>query len=199
MFTLGLTGGIASGKSEAARVFAGLGVPVIDADRIARDVLAPFSPGLTRLVEKLGSEFLTPAGRLDRQRLRARSFASTELRRRMDEVTHPLILERIRRRLTTLAAPYAVVMAPLLIESGLAREMDRVLVMDCSESLQMARLMERDGETEAGARRMLDAQIPRSERLAAADDVLANDGSFADLAASVRQLHARYLRFASAS
>jgi dephospho-CoA kinase len=196
MYTVGLTGGIASGKSEAARVFTALGVPVTDADVIAREVLAPGSAGLAALTAALGADILTPAGELDRARLRQRVFAATALRRKVEAVTHPLVRERIRERLVTLAAPYAVVMAPLLVESGLDRELDRVLVIDCAESVQLERLMARDGENEESARRMLAAQATRAERLAAADDVVVNDGSLEELATAVRKLHTFYLRLA---
>ncbi|MGH8426848.1 MAG: dephospho-CoA kinase [Gammaproteobacteria bacterium] len=196
MLTVGLTGGIASGKSEAAQVFAALGAPVVDADVIAREVLARGSAGLATLAAALGADILTPAGELDRARLRQRVFATPALRRKVEAITHPLVREQIRRRLLALAAPYAIVMAPLLVESGLDRELDRILVTDCAESVQLERLIARDGENEGSARRMLAAQATRAERLAAADDVVVNDGSLENLEAAVRECHVRYLRLA---
>lgn len=196
IFTVGLTGGAASGKSEAARMFAALGVPVVDADELAREAVAPGSAGLERVVAAFGPDVLDAGGALDRAAMRRRVFASAADRHRLEAIVHPEVRRRLAERLAALDAPYAVVMAPLLVESGLADEMDRVLVIDCPEALQIERLMARDGENAAGARRMLAAQAPRGERLAAADDVIVNDATPERLGERVRALHARYLEAA---
>ncbi|MGH8224776.1 MAG: dephospho-CoA kinase [Gammaproteobacteria bacterium] len=194
MLTIGLTGGIASGKSAAAHAFAALGVPVIDTDELAREALAPGSKGLARAIETFGREYLDADGSLDRARLRRRVFADPEARKALEAIVHPRVRELLAERLTALHAPYAIVVVPLLVEAGMAKEMDRVLVVDCPEALQVERLMARDGETEASARAMIAAQAPRKLRLAASDDVIENDAGLDHLAAQVRTLHESYLK-----
>lgn len=198
MLKIGLTGGIASGKSAAAQRFAALGVPVIDADELAREAVAPGSDGLQAAINAFGTDILAADGSLDRRRMRRRVFADPEERRRLEAIVHPRVRTLLDVRLAALQAPYAIVAVPLLVESGLAAEMDRVLVIDVPEELQIHRLMERDGETEARARHMLETQASRSERLAAADDVIVNDGTLAQLDASVQRQHRRYLTLAGA-
>lgn len=194
-----LTGGIASGKSTVARAFARLGVPVIDADLIARELTEPGQAGMERLVRHLGADVLDAAGQLDRRRLRERLFAEPGLRGEVEALLHPLILAEIERRSAASDAPYVLIEVPLLAETGGRVPGDRVLVVDCPEQEQIARLMERDGETEAGARRALAAQASRQARLALADDVLENpNGARAELADRVARLHERYLRLAAA-
>lgn len=199
MLKIGLTGGIASGKSETARRFAALGVPVLDADEIARKAVAPGSDGLAAIVAAFGRDVLGPDGALDRRALREQVFADPVARRRLESIVHPRVRSMLDARLARLEGPYALIVAPLLVESGLAREMDRVLVVDCPERLQISRLAARDGESADGARAMLEAQAPRRERLAAADDVIENDGPLEHLDAEVRLLHARYLALADAA
>jgi len=196
MLKIGLTGGVASGKSAAARRFAALGVPVVDADDLAREAVAPGSDGLRAVVEAFGPDILAADGSLDRRRMRQRVFGDSGARRRLEAIVHPRVRVLLDDRLAALQAPYAIVAVPLLVESGLAAEMDRVLVVDAPEQLQIRRLMERDGETESGAQRMLEAQAGRSERLAAADDIIVNDGTLEQLDASVRHQHRRYLALA---
>jgi dephospho-CoA kinase len=195
-FTVGLTGGAACGKSEAARRFAALGAAVVDADALAREAVAPGSAGLGQLVADFGREILDAGGALDRAAMRRRVFASPDDRRRLETIVHPEVRRLLADRLAAVGGPYAVVVVPLLVEAGLDREVDRVLVVDCPERLQIERLMRRDGEDETGARRMLAAQIPRKERLDAADDVIVNDGTLERLDERVRELHARYLEAA---
>lgn len=198
MLKIGLTGGIASGKSAAAQRFAALGIPVIDADELAREAVAPGSDGLQAVVEAFGPDILAGDGSLDRRRMRRQVFEDPGARRRLEAIVHPLVRTLLDERLATQQAPYTIVAVPLLVESGLAEAMDRVLVVDAPEELQIRRLMERDGETETGARRMLEAQASRSERLAAADDVIINDGTLEQLDTSVRDQHRRYLALAGA-
>lgn len=199
MLKIGLTGGIASGKTETARRFAALGVPVLDADEIARAVVAPGCEALAAVVAAFGRGVLRPDGTLDRRALRARVFADPGDRKRLEAIVHPRVRAVLETRLAQVKAPYAVIVAPLLVESGLAGEMDRVLVVDCPESLQISRLVARDGESPATAHAMLAAQATRDQRLAAAADVIVNDGGPERLDDAVRGLHARYLALAQAT
>lgn len=196
MLIIGLTGGIASGKSTAARRFAELGAGVIDTDALAREVLAPGSEGLSEVVRAFGADLLAPDGTLDRRALRALIFEDAKARAQLETITHPRIRTLLQQRLTALDAPYAVVEVPLLIESGLHREVNRTLVVDCTEETQISRILQRDGETEASARAALAAQISRSERLRQADDIIENDGPPSALEAAVTRLHSRYLQLA---
>jgi dephospho-CoA kinase len=191
---IGLTGGIASGKSAVARLFAARGVPVIDTDQIARDVVEPGQPALAELVEAFGAAILRPDGHLDRRALREQVFADPSQRRRLEALLHPRILAELERRSAAAGGPYQVLVIPLLVEGGRRTPLDRVLVVDCPEETQLARLRARDGETEAGARAMLAAQARRGDRLAAADDVIVNDGTLEQLEAAVAALDARYRR-----
>jgi dephospho-CoA kinase len=195
---VGLTGGIASGKSTVARLFAALGVPVIDTDAIARDVVAPGSPALARIVAAFGPQFLAPDGTLDRRRLRAHVFADEAARRRLEEILHPEIRAATRAASQSASGPYQIIVVPLLVESGFDREVDRVLVVDCESDTQRRRLIERDGEDPAQVERMLAAQADRAARLARADDVITNDGSREELREAVETLHRRYLQLAAA-
>jgi dephospho-CoA kinase len=190
---IGLTGGIASGKSAVAAAFARRGVPVVDADQLAREVVKPGEPALAAVVTEFGPEILGPDARLDRPRLRAMVFADAGRRRRLEAILHPAIRSAMEARIAAISAPYAIIVIPLLAESGLRDSVDRVLLVDCPPELQIERLVERDSETAAGARAILAAQATRSERLAVADDVLENTGSFADLERAVDALHGRYL------
>lgn len=196
---IGLTGGIASGKTTVANAFAALGAPVVDADVIAREVTARGSAGLAALTDLLGQDILTGDGELDRATLRARLFTDTTLREQVESLLHPLITQRLWQQANAAIAPYVLLVVPLLLETGLEKEMDRVLVVDCPEETQLARLMARDGETPESARRMLAAQLPRADRLARADDVVANTAGLTELATRVQALHQRYLALAQAT
>ncbi len=196
VYRVGLTGGIASGKSTVAGMFAALGVPVIDTDVIARDVVAPGTPGLAAVVAAFGPETLVPDGGLDRRRLRSLVFASPARRGQLEAILHPLIRSRMEALCATSGGPYQVLVIPLLFESGLAGRVDRVLVVDCSENIQRERLMVRDGESAASADSILAAQIDRQARIKGADDVLVNAGTRDDLQRRVLALHAAYLQAA---
>ena len=189
---VGLTGGIASGKSLVARLFRGLGVPVIDTDDLARVVVAPGTTGLERLVGEFGVRILKPDGSLDRAGLRNIVFSDPSRRRRLEEILHPLILDELEAASSAAGGPYQIHVIPLLVESRLERKMDRVLVVDCAEKSQISRLKSRDSETEAGARRILASQATRKERLAAADDVILNEGLEKDLPPVVARLDGFY-------
>ena len=198
MLKVGLTGGIASGKSEAASAFARLGVPIADADAIARQLTAPGQPGLAQLVAALGETILDRHGHLDRPALRKQLFADAALRQRVEAILHPLVIQRLKASLDGFRSPYAVAVIPLLLEAPTARSLvDRVLIVDCPEPLQLARLMSRDGESGSHARALLATQASRTQRLAAGDDILINTGDLDELAAGVAQLHQLYLDIVS--
>jgi dephospho-CoA kinase len=197
MLVIGLTGGIGSGKSSVCRQFADLGVPVIDTDQIAREVVAPGQPGLAQVRETFGNEVLTAEGELDRALLRKRVFADPEARQRLESILHPLIRTRMEEQLAALEAPYAIVAIPLLVEGGRQAQLDRVLVVDCSEELQIERVCQRDGASREQAQAILAAQCPRASRLEAADDVIYNDDNIAALKPQVAKLHQHYLQLAA--
>jgi dephospho-CoA kinase len=191
---VGLTGGIASGKTTVAELFAARGVPVIDTDEISREVVAPGEPALKRIVLEFGSEILAHDGSLDRRRLRELVFSDPVQRQRLEAILHPIIREQLRRLSLQAGGPYQVHVIPLLIEGGLEDEVDRVLVVDAPLERQIERLLERDAESEKQARAMISAQAGRKSRLAHADDLITNEGTLADLEAQVERLHRRYLR-----
>ncbi|MFZ5492844.1 MAG: dephospho-CoA kinase [Pseudomonadota bacterium] len=197
MLVVGLTGGIASGKSTAAAFFRQLCVPVVDADQVARDVVAPGSPGLAAVGAAFGPGVLQVDGTLDRRRLREIVFADAAERRRLEAILHPLIRDEIRARLAQIRAPYCVLDAPLLIESPPLRALvQRILVIDVPVALQIARLMRRDGMTAAQCEAMLAAQASRERRLEGADDVVDNASDMKALQRQLESMHARYLRLA---
>ena len=189
---IGLTGGIASGKSTVAALFAARGVPVLDTDQLARDVVEPGQPAFGEVVATFGPDVLGPDGRLDRPRLRARVFADPDARARLEALLHPAIRAELARRADAAGGPYQVWVIPLLVEGGQVDRVDRILVVDCPEEVQLSRVMARDGGTEEAARAILSAQASREQRLAEADDVIVNDGSEADLAPQVAALDEKY-------
>jgi dephospho-CoA kinase len=177
MLRVGLTGGIASGKTTVANLFADLGAGLVDTDEVARDVVALGEPGLTAVVAEFGPEILRTDGTLDRRALRSIVFRDGERRRALEVILHPLIRARTLQRVDAIEAPYAIVIVPLLLETDFVEFVERIVVVDCSESAQIARLRQRDGIGEHEARAMLDAQTDRQTRLARADDVIENSGS----------------------
>jgi len=195
---IGLTGGIASGKSTVAQRFVELGVPVIDADAAARAVVAPGKPGLAAVTERFGSRVLAENGELDRRALRDLVFKDPDSRRDLEAILHPLIRAEMEQSAKLAIGPYIVMAIPLLVEGGSRERVDRVLVVDVDEAVQLQRVMARDGCTLEQARAILASQASRSARLAAADDVLPNTGTVTDLRQAVDQLHERYLRLAGA-
>ncbi|MGQ0586653.1 MAG: dephospho-CoA kinase [Gammaproteobacteria bacterium] len=193
--TVGLTGGVASGKSTAAGAFHALGVPLLEADQVAREVVAPGTPALARIRSEFGAEFLKD-GALDRPKMRAHVFADPDARRRLEQITHPAIRERLAAWRDAQTGAYCVLDVPILVESGMDALVDRVLVIDVPEPVQLARLLERDRIGDALARQMVGAQAPREQRLARADDCIANNGSIAQLRAAIGRLHEFYLDLA---
>lgn len=199
-FVVGLTGGVAAGKSEVSRRFEALGIVVADADVVARAVVAPGSEGLDRIVAHFGSGILLADGQLDRAALRGRIFASAQERQALEAITHPAIRELLRRTCEEAASPYAIAAIPLLTEAGGRQRypwLDRILVVDAPVAVQHARLMQRDGTTADLADRMIAAQASREERLGLADDVVVNDGHPEQLQADVERLDAVYRRLAA--
>lgn len=190
---VGLTGGIGTGKSTVASLFAEHGVPVIDADVLARELVEPGRAAYEEIRAAFGSEILGAAGELDRRRLRELVFADEQRRRRLEEILHPRVYAEIEARLEALDDAYAVVVVPLLLETGGAELVDRVLVVDASREHQIQRTSRRDGATAAQVESIVAAQMERSARLEAADDVLSNDADEASLATRVAELHRRYL------
>ncbi len=173
----GLTGGIASGKSTVGRVFARLGVPVLDADQIARDIVVPGTPGLAAIVEAFGDRILDPGGALDRKALAAIVFGDDAARRRLDAITHPRIAAETARRIAELREPWACYEAALLVESGLADAFRPLVVVASTEPLQVRRVMARDGATEDEALARIRAQMPVESKVAVADHVIWNEDS----------------------
>ncbi|MFQ3787584.1 dephospho-CoA kinase [Halomonas sp. A29] len=197
---IGVTGGIASGKSTVARAFAALGVPWVDADDVAREVVAPDEPALAEIAERFGRQVLQEDGSLNRRALRDIVFAEPSERLWLESVTHPRIRQRIvahLERLQAEGAPYVLLVSPLLFESGQNEMVDRCLVIDVPEELQFARTAARDDVDDKQARAIVAAQMPRKERLARADDVLDNSGSEQDLAARVTELDRCYREMAT--
>src|ERR1700694_5882623 len=195
---IGLTGGIASGKTTVAQRFMDLGVPVISADVAARAVVAPGKPGLAAVLKRFGSGVVAENGELDRRALRDLIFSDPGARRDLEAILNPLIRADMDLSAERAVGPYVVMAIPLLVEGGSSGRVDRILVVDVDEAVQLQRVMARDGCTEEKARAILASQASRSERLAAADDVLLNAGTVTDLRRAVDQLHQRYLRLTEA-
>lgn len=189
---IGLTGSIASGKSTVAEIFAELGVPVIDTDVIARDVVQPGRPALDEIRKTFGAQVITPEGNLDRAAMRAIVFADETARRKLEAILHPRIREATMQQAAGAGGAYQMIVVPLLVESPLKSFVDRILVVDCDEQTQIRRLLARDAETEEQARRMIVAQASREDRLAIADDVIKNDGALQETRDQALALHRSY-------
>ena len=197
---IGLTGGIASGKSTVTQRFAELGIPVIDADVASRSVVEPGQPGLTLVVERFGPQVLDAEGRLDRRALRSVIFNDSASRQALEAILHPLVRADMERQAAAAQGPYVVMAIPLLIEGGNPHQrVDRVLVVDADEALQIQRVQMRDGASPEQARAILASQASRAARLEAADDVLSNTGSVAELRQAVDLLHEQYLQLSQTS
>lgn len=196
---VGLTGGIGSGKSAAADRFAELGITVVDTDRIAHQLTAAGGEAMPAIRAAFGDDMATADGALDRARMRERVFADPAERARLEAILHPLIRAKSLQACQAATSPYVVLVVPLLIESGDYRQRcDRVCVVDVDEALQIERVRQRSGLADAQIRAIIAAQASRAARLAAADDVLDNRGSLAELQAQVDALHATYLQQARA-
>jgi dephospho-CoA kinase len=192
-FVVGLTGGIASGKSTIADCFADLGVAIIDTDVIAREIVSPGSAALEEIRVKFGDEVIGQDGSLDREVMRKIVFSDESERQRLEAILHPRIRDEAYQQATAADGPYVIIVGPLLYESPMKDAMDRILVVDCREETQLQRLMERDGETREQACRIMATQASREERLSIADDVILNDGDRSVSEQAAQRLHETYL------
>jgi dephospho-CoA kinase len=196
-FRIGLTGGIASGKTTVANVFAELDVPIIDTDVIAREVVRPGTPALEDIRERFSEAVLDASGQLDRAAMRKLVFSDANARLDLENILHPYIGAETRRQADAATGPYQLVVVPLLVGSELQQFVDRILVIDCGEETQIQRLMARDAETREDAQKILSSQASREARLAIADDVINNDQNITQpLAEQVAELNSRYQRLA---
>lgn len=200
---IGLTGGIGSGKSLACRLFNENGIDIIDADLIAREVVEPGMPALTAIAEHFGDAILqtSPSGpqQLNRAKLRELIFANPQEKQWLEALLHPLINQRIREQLKNTRGPYAILASPLLLETQQFQLVDRVLVIDASEELQIERASQRDTNNRNQIKAIMATQLPRQERRARADDIIENHGSIAELQMQIDQLHQRYLSLAQSA
>jgi dephospho-CoA kinase len=198
-YTVGLTGGVASGKSLVSQQFRALGVPVLDADQVSRTVVERGRPALAEIAAHFGSDVLLADGQLDRRRMREIVFADPDARLALERITHPRIREYIRDWLDAQQAPYCILENAILFESGMDALVDRVVVVDVPEALQRTRLVDRDGVDPVLVEQMLAAQSPRELRRSRADDVIENTGTVEQTAEAVRQLHQAYMMRAAAA
>ncbi len=197
MYIVGLTGGIGSGKSAASEYFEQLGIRVVDADIVARQVVSKGSPALDSIRQHFGEDILTPEDELNRARLRQIIFSQTEEKQWLEQLLHPLIRQQIERLLHTACGDYAILTSPLLIESKQLELTQRLVVVDVPTELQRQRACQRDNNSRQQIEAIMAAQLPRQERLALADDIIDNSGSLATLHQQISQLHHQYLQLAS--
>jgi dephospho-CoA kinase len=196
-FTVGLTGGIGSGKSTVSDLFAALGVDIIDTDEISRALTGSGQPALVKIRERFGPNLVAADGALDRARMRALVFSDPSARQALQDILHPLIREEVQKRLSSTKGAYSIVVVPLLVESRGYKFGDRILVVDCSEEQQVERVMQRSGLTKDQVMAIMRTQAGRNERLAAANDVIVNEAGIAELREKVAQLHETYLTLAA--
>ena len=193
-FVVGLTGGIGSGKTTVANLFAAEGVALVDADIVAREVVAPGSKGLEAIVTHFGAEILTPEGELDRAKLRQRIFSNPEEREWLNQLLHPMIRQEMLAQVEKATSAYVIMVVPLLFENGLDRLVNRTLVVDISPELQINRTVKRDNVDASQVNSIISSQSSRSEKLARADDIIDNQGEISTLKREVLALHQRYLQ-----
>ncbi|MDX9873380.1 MAG: dephospho-CoA kinase [Spongiibacteraceae bacterium] len=199
MFVVGVTGGIGSGKTAVTHIFAKLGIHVVDADVVAREIVQPGQPALEAIVNHFGPAVLDNNGHLDRSSLRELIFRDPAERRWLEELLHPLIGQEVQRQLQAGGSPYVIYASPLLIEKGQQTLCNRVLVVDLPEELQLERTGRRDQQSREQVQRIMATQASRTERLRHADDILENSGSLERLEQQVRKLHEHYLELANQS
>lgn len=193
MLRIGLTGGIGSGKTTVADLFAGHGVPIIDADEIARALVDPYQPAYNEIIDAFGREIVDSDGNIDRDQLRKLVFDSPERRQALETILHPRVRTEIHHLSVELDAPYCIIVIPLLIEADQLDLVERVLVVDLNQEKQIQRVGARSGLNEAEVRKIIAAQIDRSERLRHADDIIENSTDIQNLETQVEKLHRRYL------
>lgn len=195
-FSIGLTGGIGCGKTTVANMFAALGASLVDTDEIAHSLTAPHGAAMPAIINEFGAAFATAEGALDRAAMRALVFSDSTARHRLEAILHPRIRDAAYAAALIATGSYVIFVVPLLIESGNWRErVDRILAIDCAEEVQVARVMARNGMTEQQVRAIMATQVTRAQRLAAADDVVVNDGPLDVLAPQIASLHEKYLGF----
>lgn len=194
---IGLTGGIGSGKSAASGVFQSLGVPLIDADDVSRQVVSPGLPALKEIIEHFGTDVVDEHGELDRRCMRQIVFNDEQARGKLESIIHPRVYEEIRKFVETVSFPYCIISSPLLIEKQDHYNLDRILVIDTPESLQLARASKRDNSNEEDIEKIIHSQIPRQTRLQAADDIIVNDSDLEFLQSQVNSMHDKYLALAA--
>ncbi|MBT1062097.1 dephospho-CoA kinase [Bowmanella sp. Y26] len=194
---IGLTGGIGSGKTKVSDMFASLGIDIIDADVLAREVVEPGTPALKEITEHFGASILQNDGQLDRRALRERIFANPQEKSWLNNLLHPLIRQLMQTRSRQAQSPYCILAIPLLVENQLHKLVDRILVVDVKESIQCSRVVARDLVSKAQAEAILASQASRQQRLDAADDVIDNSGPIEALIPQVNKLHQRYLTLAN--
>ena len=197
-YLVGLTGGIGSGKTTVANLFAKLGAGLVDTDEIARTLTGPHKEAEVEIGRRFGAEYVTADGALDRDRMRQRVFSNAQARGELETILHPLIREESKRLIAASPAPYVMVVVPLLLESGNYREfVQRILVVDCDPEVQVARVMQRNGLAREQVVAIMGAQRPRAVRLRNADDIVHNDSDLETLQPQILRLHEKYLKFAS--
>lgn len=197
MFRIGLTGGIASGKSTVSDMFADCGASIVDTDIVARDLVQPGTPALDEIRQQFGDDVIARDGSLDRAALRKVVFENNASRLALENILHPRIRDETIRRSATAGGPYQIIVVPLLVESPLRDFVERIVVVDCDPDTQLNRLLSRDAESIEQAKRMIATQAPRETRLAIADDVITNDGDMDHTRGQVHALHRRYLKMAA--
>ncbi len=194
MLVVGLTGGIGSGKTTVADHFAKLGITLVDADLLAREVVDIGSPALAAIIERFGPDIVDTDGTLKRSTLRQIVFAKPAEKQWLEQLLHPLIRELIQQRIQSASSPYCILVSPLLLETDQSALVDRILVVDVLPETQLARTMLRDNSQEETIRAIMASQIQRDDRLKRADDVISNDGSADEIAEKVLALHENYLQ-----
>ncbi len=194
MLNIGLTGGIASGKSSATHFFELLGIPVLDADILAKDALASGQPAFDWLYSRFGQSIMLANGTLDRTKIREYLFSDTDTKLKLEQIIHPQVKAQLQELMAVpTSAPYRILSIPLLLEAHFENLVDRILVIDADQQMQLDRLIQRDNQSIALAKSMMDAQVDRNTRLAAADDVIVNNKGMEDLEAAVKRQHQIYL------
>ncbi len=193
-FVVGLTGGIGSGKTAVANLFSRQGIEIIDADEISRTLVKTGSPVLEAIIKHFGSSITDAEGNLDRKQLRELVFADNAEKEWLENLLHPLVRQEIERQVAASSSQYVIIVVPLLLESGNYSDVDRILVIDVPEDVQLERIKKRDGSSETLARSIMDAQMKREERLESADDVISNNSGIDSLEKQVKNLHNQYLQ-----
>lgn len=197
MLRIGLTGGIGSGKTAVAEEFSKYGTPVIDADRIAHELVMPDMPALKTIIKIFGDELLDDNGYLKRDQLRKLVFADKEKRKKLESILHPLILKKMESIIANLQSQYCILVIPLLLETDLTKWVDKILVIDASNETQIKRIKKRDHLSQEEIQSILDVQCSREQRLQAANEVITNEGSFEDLSLQVRELHEKFQKLSN--